>query len=170
MYSELCGPRISVLDRPLIEREWKRVRAFAQRLEPRDINLRFGRAIDLSDEPTLRRAFGVRAGTGEIAWMLDHTGAILGVSHRLIASPGEAEIALLVRSDRKRLGIGESLLRLMLARSAAAGLNILSAWVYRENRPVLSLARKFGYGVRGGSQWEVEIVFDVGSRRAQVMG
>jgi GNAT superfamily N-acetyltransferase len=164
----LCGQRITFFDRPLGEAEWKLMRAFVERLERNDVNLRFGGSIDLNDEPTLQCFFDIKPGAGEIAWMLDQTEAILGVSHRIIVSPSEAEIALIVRSDLKRLGIGELLLRQMLARSARQGLKILSAWVSRENRPVLRLAATVGYRVREGSPWGVEIIFDVDNYRATI--
>ncbi len=159
----LCGLRLTVFDRPLVEPEWRLVRSFVRRLERSDVSLRFGRAIDLEDEPTLQRFFDIKVGVGEIAWLVDQTEAIVGVSHRIIVSPSEAEIALMVRSDLKRLGIGELLLRHMFIRSAGQDLRTLSAWVSSENRPVLRLAAKIGYGVRGRSQWGMEITFDVGN-------
>jgi GNAT superfamily N-acetyltransferase len=160
----LCGQRITILDRPLAEAEWRLIRAFAQRLKRNDVSLRFGRALDLEDNPTLRRYFDIKADGGEITWVLDETDAIIGVSHRVVISHSEAEIALIVRSDLKRLGIGELLLRKMLARSAHQDLKTLSAWVSRENRPVLRLAEKVGYVARDATQWAVEVTFDV--RRA----
>ncbi len=83
------------------------MRAFAQRLKRNDISLRFGRAVDLNDGPTLQRFFDVKAGAGEITWVLDSTEAILGVSHRINVSTFEAEIALIVRSDLKRHRYGQ---------------------------------------------------------------
>ena len=61
-----------------------------------------------------------------------------------MVSRSEAEIGLIVRSDLKRLGIGEFLLREMLARSARQGLKTVSALVLWENSVMLRLATKIG--------------------------
>lgn len=135
------------------------VRAFARRLERRDVSLRFGRALDLEDDATLRRYFDVEAGAGEIAWVLEETGAIAGIAHRIKVSQLQAEAALIVRSDLRRLGIGEFLLRQMLARSASEGLETLSASVLRENWAVLRLAAKVGGTVQPTSARTVDVTF-----------
>jgi acetyltransferase len=150
-----------VVDRPLIEAEWNMVRAFARCMEREDIRLRFGHAVDLDDEATLRRFFDVKGGLGEIAWLLDEAGTITGITHRVIVSPTEAEAGLVVRSDLKRIGIGEFLLRQLLARSAQQDFKTLSASVLRENRAMLLLAAKIGYQVREASGLLVELVFDL---------
>jgi RimJ/RimL family protein N-acetyltransferase len=152
-----CSPIVVV--RPLSEGEWDLVRAFIRRMTKEDLHLRFGHPIDFNDEATMRRFFDIRPGTGEIAWVLDETSAIAGISHRIMVSPGEAEIGLIVRSDRKRRGIGECLLRAMLARSARQGLDTLSAVVLRENRAVLRLAAKIGYVQRAANAFTVELIF-----------
>ena len=152
-----CSP--IVVARPLREGEWDLVRAFVRRMTQEDLRLRFGHPIDFNDEATMRRFFDVRAGTGEIAWVLDETSAIAGISHRIMVSPDEAEIGLIVRSDRKRRGVGECLLRAMLARSARQGLKTLSAVVLRENRALLRLAAKIGYAPRGANGPSMELVF-----------
>ncbi len=152
-----CRPIVVVT--PLSEGEWDLVRAFVRRMTKEDLHLRFGHPIDFADEATMRRFFDILAGTGEIAWVLDETSAIAGISHRIMVSPDEAEIALIVRSDRKRRGIGECLLRAMLARSARQGLATLSAVVLRENRAVLRLAAKIGYVQRAANAWSIELVF-----------
>lgn len=152
-----CSPIVVV--RPLSEGEWDLVRAFVRRMTPEDLHRRFGHPIDFNDEATMRRFFDIRPGTGEIAWALDETSAIAGISHRVLVSPTEAEIGLIVRSDRKRRGIGECLLRAMLARSARQGLATLSAVVLRENRAVLRLAAKIGCVQRAANTWSVELVF-----------
>jgi len=157
----LCGQRITILNRPLLDSEWDLVRAFARRLERRDITLRFGRALDLANDSTLKQYFDISPGVGEVAWVLDDTNAITGVSHRITVSHSEAEIALIVRSDLKRLGIGEFLLRQMLVRSAQDGLSTLSASVFQENRPMLKLVDKIGYVPRQTSAWTVEVIFEL---------
>lgn len=142
------------------------VRTFVRRLEREDLWRRFGHPFDFRDEATLRRFFDIKAGVGEIAWVLDDEAAIAGLSHRIMVSAAEAEIGLLVRSDLKRLGIGEYLLRDMLARSARQGLKTLSAFVFHDNRAALRLAAKIAYVPREVSAWAVELAFDLGTTAA----
>ncbi len=152
--------RVTVRDRPLIEPEWDIVRDFVRRLSAEDLRLRFGSRRDFRDEAILRRAFDIASGVGEIAWVLDERAAIAGVAHRILVSPSEAEAGLIVRSDVKRAGIGEFLLRDMMARSARQGLKTLSALVLRENYPMLRLAAKLGCVRRAECPWTVTLALD----------
>jgi len=165
-YAPLRPNRIIVLDKPLAEAEWDMVRDFVRRMERDDLRRRFGHPCDFSDEATLRRYFDIDAGVGEIACVLDQMGAIAGLAHRIMVSRSEVEIGLIVRSDLKRAGIGELLLREMLARSARQGLKTLSGLVLRENRAMLRLAAKIGYVPREVCAWTVELMFEVGQAAA----
>jgi len=158
--------RITVRRRPLVEAEWNMMRAFMRRMERDDLHQRFGHPFDFEDEITLRRFIDVKPGIGEIAWVLDDAAAIAGVSHRIMVSRSEAEVALMVRSDLKRLGIGEFLLRDMLVRSARQGLETLSGLVLRENRAALRLAAKIGYVPREVCALTVELALEVGRTTA----
>jgi GNAT superfamily N-acetyltransferase len=155
--------RVVVRDRPLIEPEWDMVRGFVWRLDAEDLRLRFGSPRDFRDEAILRRAFDIASGVGEISWVLEETAAIAGIAHRIRVSPAEAEAGLIVRSDLKRLGIGEFLLRDMAARSARHGLTTLSAMVLRENYPMLRLAAKLGCVPRAQCPWSVTFALDIGA-------
>jgi len=137
------------------------VRAFVRRMEREDLRLRFGRPLNFDDEATLRRAFDIEGGAGEIAWLLDDKAAVAGMAHRIIVSRSEAEIALVVRSDVKRRGIGEFLLRHTLARSARQGLKTLSGVVLWENRAMRRLAAKIGFVPRLGNAWTLELTLDL---------
>ncbi len=158
----LRDERTILIDRPLTEAEWDMVRAFVRRLEREDLRGRFGHPCDFGDEATMRRFFDIAAGVGEIAYVLDKAAVIAGLAHRIMLSPSEAEVALIVRSDLKRAGIGEFLLRETLARSARQGLKTLSALVLWENRAALRLAAKIGYVPRQVSTWALELKFEVG--------
>jgi len=161
----LDARRVVVRDRPLIEPEWDIVRDFVRRLDAEDLRLRFGARRDFRDAAILRRAFDIASGVGEIAWVLDETAAIAGIAHRIMVSPAEAEAGLIVRSDVKRAGIGEFLLRDMMARSARQGLSTLSAMVLRENYPMLGLAAKLGGVRRAECPWSVTVVLAIGACR-----
>jgi RimJ/RimL family protein N-acetyltransferase len=163
---------------PLTEREWENVRAFVRSLHRDDIRNRFGHPVDLADEPTLRRFFDVNRFQGDIAWVTDDGGAIAGIAHRIRLSPTEAEIGLIVRSDLKRRGIGELLLRDLLARSVRDGLQTLDAFVLRENRAMLGLAAKAGEKVshmirRSFAGTMIELTFELAqwpTERAWALG
>jgi GNAT superfamily N-acetyltransferase len=155
--------RVVVRDRPLIEPEWDMVRDFVRRLDAEDLRLRFGARRDFRDDAILRRAFDIASGVGEIAWVLDEAAAIAGIAHRIMVSPSEAEAGLIVRSDVKRAGIGEFLLRDMAARSARQGLKTLSALVLRENYPMLRLAAKLSCVRRTECPWTVTVVLELGA-------
>jgi len=136
---------IVVLTRALTEREWDMVRGFVRATSRESLRLRFGQAADFTDDRTLKRFFDIKAPYGEMIWMLEEGGAICAIVHLAHLSPGRAEIALIVRSDRARRGIGEELLRATLARAARQGLRTLSAVVLHENTAMLRLARKTGF-------------------------
>lgn len=149
--------RITVRRHKLGERDWTLLRAFVGRLTPEDVRRRFGAPLALDDEATLRRAFEVEAGAGEIAWLADEEAAIAGIVQRVMVSPSEAELGLIVRPDRHRAGIGEFLLRDLQQRAARQGLKTLCATVLRDNRAMLRLALKLGYVPRQESAWMVEL-------------
>jgi len=156
----LLGRDLVVIEGPLDEAEWDMVRVFAHRLDREDIRLRFGYLLDLHDEPPLRRAFEIGRSPGEMIWKLDETGAIAGLAHQVALSQSDAEFALIVRSDLKRRGIGEALLRSVLARSE--GVRTLRASVLWENRAMLRLAAKVGYLAGRPSPGSVELTFAPG--------
>jgi acetyltransferase len=87
----------------------------------------------------------------------------------VLISPREAEIGLIVRSDLKRTGIGETLLRTALARARQQNLQTLRALVLGENRAMLRLARKIGAVPRQSAGLSVELEFDLSQMRAGAM-
>jgi acetyltransferase len=164
----LSGDRTTILDRPLCTAEWDLVRSFVRRTAREDLRLRFGRPLNFDDEATLQRAFDLQAGSGEIIWVLDDDAAVAAIAHRITLSRSEAEIALIVRSDVQRRGIGEFLLRQALARSARAGLKTLTGLVLWENRTMRRLAAKIGFVPGQGSAWALELTLDIARARAAV--
>ncbi|AHF76011.1 GNAT family acetyltransferase [Sodalis praecaptivus] len=73
---------------------------------------------------------------------------IIGVT-RVIADPDntDAEFAVLVRSDLKKLGLGRMLLEKMIDYARAHGLQRLTAITMPNNRGMITLARKLGFTV-----------------------
>ncbi len=150
-----------VLTGALTESEWDKVRAFVGKTSRESLRLRFGQAADFADDHTLKRFFDIKGGSGEMIWMLEEGGDICAIAHLVRLSPAQAEIALIVRSDRARRGVGEKLLRTTLARAARQNLGTLSALVLYENTPMLRLARKLGFEPRKSSGLVVELEFDL---------
>jgi acetyltransferase len=153
------------LARALTESEWERVRAFVRRTSRESLRLRFGQAADFLDDHTLKRFFHIEDGRGEMIWMLEQGGAVCAIAHLVRLSPVEAEIALIVRSDCTRRGIGEKLLRATLVHAARQGLGSLSALVLYENSGMLRLARKVGFEPRKSCGVAIELEFDLGQVR-----
>jgi N-acetylglutamate synthase-like GNAT family acetyltransferase len=153
---------IVVITHALTEPDWDKVRAFVRRTSRESLRLRFGQVADFRDERTLRRFVDIDGGSGEMVWVLDEGGAICAMAHLVRLSPTQAEIALIVRSDRARRGIGERLLRLTIARAAQRDLKTLTALVLYENTAMLRLARKLGFEVRTSSGLTVELELDLG--------
>lgn len=167
--TEVARPRgdtrlseVVVLTGALTESEWDRVRAFVRRTSRESLRLRFGQAADFADDHTLKRFFDIKGRSGEMIWMLEEGGAICAIAHLVRLSSAQAEIALIVRTDCARRGIGEMLLRTTLARAARRNLGTLSALVLHENTAMLRLARKVGFEARKSSGLTVELEFDLG--------
>ncbi|MGA8654216.1 MAG: GNAT family N-acetyltransferase [Xanthobacteraceae bacterium] len=142
------------------------VRAFVRRTEREALRLRFGQAADFADDSTLKRFFGIKDKIGEMIWMLDEDEAVCGILHRVLISPTQAEIAVIVRSDRARRGIGRALLRTAVSRAASQDLKRLSALVHSE----LRLARSLGFAPRKSFGLAVELELDLDLDLGQTIG
>ena len=97
--------RTIVLAGPLGASEWAMIRAFVGKADRDDLRMRFGQWLDFHSEPILKRFFDIDGKSGELVCTLDDNGNV-GNLHRVLISPREAEIGLIVRSDLKRTGIG----------------------------------------------------------------
>jgi acetyltransferase len=70
---------------------------------------------------------------------------ILAIAHAHASGEVCAELALLVRSDLKGLGLGTLLLESLVARCRGRGLKVLVADVLQENSRMLRLAERYGF-------------------------
>lgn len=116
--------------------------AFLHCLDGQDIRMRFS-ALRTSAEHLLPRSLGANEAVALAA--LDASGAILGIVNLAPLESGSAEVAIVVRSDRKRRGIGRSLLTHAIRRAARDGLSRLVGYVLAENAAMLALARAMGF-------------------------
>lgn len=82
----------------------------------------------------------------EMAFVVLESGDLLGVS-RFAADPegAAAEFAVMVRTDRQRVGIGECLMQTLIDYARDRGLQRLHGTVMRENRRMLALCDKLGF-------------------------
>jgi acetyltransferase len=64
-------------------------------------------------------------------------------------SPPRWDFGIVVADAWQGVGLGEILLRDLMERAEAAGIALLSSITLPENRPMLALARRLGFSVRG---------------------
>jgi acetyltransferase len=140
--------------------DWDAYRTFVERIERDDMRLRFAGPVKL-DASRCRRFLDVDHDREEAFAAFDGEGAMLGVSRLARTSPTEAEIALIVRSDLKRHGVGRLLLDRLIRHAEAAGIGVLTGEVLYENRAMLSLARRAGFGLTSQSGLLVAIRMDL---------
>ena len=109
----------------------------------------FGRPVALGDAGTFRRLFGLDDRKIETAGLFDLSGQILGLATVAWVRPGTAEVALIIRSDLQRRGLGATLLANVIDDARDAGFNLLIAYVGYGNLPMRRLARRFGFEFAG---------------------
>jgi acetyltransferase len=129
---------------------------FGRLLHPEDVRLRFGRPAALGDGDTFRRLFGLDDRKIETIGAFDVSGRILGLATVAWVGPGTAEIALIVRSDLQRRGLGATLLATVIKDARGAGFDLLLAHIDCGNVPMQRLARRFGFELPGNRAATVE--------------
>ena len=147
--------------RELPPTEIEACRAFFDRLEPRDVRLRFA-----STRFSIRDFIPVLAGwpNGFALAALDGESAIVGIASLVPFDSGEAETALIVRSDRKRRGIGRALLAAIIERATRVGVREIFGLVDWENKPMAALARAMGFQIIRHDSFCVETRRRLGGR------
>lgn len=116
---------------------------FFKSLDSHDVRMRFASPKAFSVDLFLPGSGGTAAGVAFAA--VDPMDAVLGVINLVCLSSDSAEVAIVIRSDRKRRGIGRSLLAHVIQRASRDGLTQLLGHVLAENRPMLALARRMGF-------------------------
>jgi GNAT superfamily N-acetyltransferase len=135
---------------------------FGRLLRPEDIRLRFGRPAALDDVDTFRRLFGLDNGKIETIGAFDLSGRILGLATVAWVGPRTAEVALIVRSDMQRRGIGATLLAHVIKNAQCAGYSLLLADIDHKNVPIRQLTQRFGFELVGNSARSTQAQLAVG--------
>jgi RimJ/RimL family protein N-acetyltransferase/uncharacterized protein YjiS (DUF1127 family) len=129
---------------------------FGRLLHPEDVRRRFGRLAALGDGDSFRRLLALDDGKIETVGAFDLSGRLLGLATIAWIKPGSAEIALIIRSDLQRRGLGASLLANVVKGARGAGFDLLLAHIDCGNVPMLRLARRFGFELSGNRAATVE--------------
>ena len=129
---------------------------FGRLLHPEDVRRRFGRLAALRDGDGFRRLFGLDDGKIETVGAFDLSGRLLGLATIAWIRPGSAEIALIIRSDLQRRGLGATLLANVIKSARGAGFDLLLAHIDCGNVPMQRLARRFGFELSGNRAATVE--------------
>jgi len=141
-FSMVCVARVGVAD-------LQDCLQFARLLHPDDIRQRFGRPVALDDSDTFRRLFGLDESGITTIGARDLCGQILGLATIARTEPATGELALVVRSDLHRRGLGATLLAHAIRDARAAGLGLLVGYFDYDNVAVRRLARRFGFALSG---------------------
>jgi uncharacterized protein YjiS (DUF1127 family)/GNAT superfamily N-acetyltransferase len=129
---------------------------FGRLLHPEDVRRRFGRLAALGDGDTFRRLFGLDDGKIETVGAFDLSGRLLGLITIAWIRPATAEIALIIRSDLQRRGLGATLLANVVKGARGAGFDLLLAHIDCGNVPMQRLARRLGFELAGNHAATVE--------------
>lgn len=124
--------------------------AFLSKLTPEDIHFRFFGQVGVLPHTQMARLTQIDF-EREMAFIAvgrteDGKAETLGVV-RVVTDPDNerCEFAIVVRSDMKGQGLGRSLLEKMIGYCRARGTRFMVGQILKENRPMLELARKFGF-------------------------
>ncbi len=119
------------------------------KLAPEDIRMRFFAPLKSAEPRQIARLTQIDYDR-EMAFVLckANTNEIFGVA-RLAADPDNqrAEFAVLVRSDLKRQGLGELLMRRLIAYARKRGIGELIGDILEENAAMIALCRKLGFSL-----------------------
>jgi acetyltransferase len=91
---------------------------------------------------------------------------ILAVARAHASAGGTAELALLVRTDLKRKGLGSLLLARLIARCRSRRVRVLTAVVLQENTRMLRLAERYGFSREPAELGMTHLVLELDSLAA----
>lgn len=130
--------------------------AFAARLEREDLRLRFAGLVKLDCDALRAQLLAIDHSQHE-ALAVFAGGEMLAIAHLVRTAPATAELALIVRSDLKRRGLGRVLLARLIVHACALALRTLTAQILSENLPMQRLAREAGFRATGRSGFLIDM-------------
>lgn len=139
------GRRATV--RPVRSADAPLVQEFVRGLSPESRRKRFfGPVRELSPAQLERMTrFNGSTGFGLVVVIEESPPRIVGIAQHAMPEPPDAELAVVVADDWQRQGIGEVLVRILLAHAARAGIAAMHGFVAVANQPMLALASKLGF-------------------------
>jgi acetyltransferase len=144
--------------RELCETDLAACQRFFYSLAGNDVRARFA-SSEFAVEYFLPRRIAGGEHAGFAAF--DDTGLTLGVVNLCFLSAASAEIAIVVRSDQKRRGIGRALVTHALRWAAGHGRLEVIGLISTDNRSALLFARALGFGVVRWDRYHHEVMRDV---------
>lgn len=138
--------------------------SFTQRLESHDLRMRFA-SLHYSINYLIPELAGVKSGA--VLAAVDAAGEILGIVNLAYLGPDSAELAIIVRSDCKRRGIGRLLIAGAIQQARENGLSLIIGYVLAENKVALSFAQAMEFRFIRFDDLFVEVNFPVSSRSPQ---
>lgn len=129
-------------------------------LSPSSRYLRFSKSMDDPNPQRVQQEAERLAQLGppvDMAWLAfadlpDQANAVVGAVRFVRTGPDEAELAVSVRDDMQRQGIGSALLRLACAAAPREGIQRLTATFRSENRGIWALLKRSPFPV----SWELD--------------
>jgi acetyltransferase len=154
-------PEVGALEiRPPLPADHAAYCAFAARLGREDLRLRFAGLVKL-DCDALRAQLLAIDHTQHEALAVFAGGEMLAIAHLVRTAPATAELALIVRSDLKRRGLGRVLLARLILHACELGLRTLTAQILAENLPMQRLAREAGFRATGRNGFLIDMAKDL---------
>jgi acetyltransferase len=135
----------TMLVRPIAPTDEEAYRRILEATSAEDRYCRFFHMVDHFDSEEVHRFVENRDDTiGVIAF---EGTAPLGAAHAVLLDEESAELAIVVVSGTRHVGVGTALLEALIERVKARGLRRLVACALRENHPFEHLARRAGFRV-----------------------
>jgi GNAT superfamily N-acetyltransferase len=150
--------RLQAGDRPLIEE-------FLARIDADDLRMRFFGGLRAVSPALLDHLLRVDDPERLVLVAIGTDGCgrqeVLAVGRAHASADTTAELALLVRSNLKGLGLGAALLARLIAHCRHRGISQLVAEVLQQNTRMLRLAERFGFRRQGAQLGTVRLVLEL---------
>lgn len=121
------------------------VQQFVRALSPRSRRSRFFGPVRELSPVQLERMTRFDGSTGLGLAAVIGGDVIVAIAQHAVCDPQAAELAVVVADDWQRQGMGERLVRMLLAHAARTGIAAMHGFVAVANQPMLALASKLGF-------------------------